>query len=86
MNSKFGFWPRRTATDFESASIAQLIQVVPASLAKERFNALLQAFAVASAKPGSNSGRLLAKFPNFEFISVYNLLFVDISVLLIKER
>jgi hypothetical protein len=28
MNSKFGFWPRRTATDFEPASIAQLIQVV----------------------------------------------------------
>ena len=27
MNSKFGFWLRRTATEFEPASIAQLIQV-----------------------------------------------------------
>jgi predicted GH43/DUF377 family glycosyl hydrolase len=28
MHSKFGFWLRRTATEFESACIAQLIQVV----------------------------------------------------------
>jgi GR25 family glycosyltransferase involved in LPS biosynthesis len=36
INSKFGFQLRRAATEFESACIAQLIQVEPASLAKER--------------------------------------------------
>jgi hypothetical protein len=65
MNSKFGFWPRRTATDFEPASIAQLIQVEPASLAKERFNALLQAFAAASAKPGLKFRAPSCQIPKF---------------------
>ncbi len=62
INSRVGFWLRRTATEFKPACIAQLIQVVPASLAKERFNALLQVFAAARLV-WLKFRALLAKFP-----------------------
>jgi hypothetical protein len=55
MNSKVGFWLRRAAIEFESASIAKLF----------KFSCFGSPFA------DSNSRRLLAKFPTFEFFCVY---------------